>query len=110
MKLSCVCAGIVALTLSAGLGAAQAATTSVKCPNGTVTASTGSNGGQCSTSGPNGKTVGCSDGGNTSGGYCDKTTGMATCGTSVGSGSCTISKKKPHTAAAAPHATKAAPK
>ena len=71
-------------------GAAHAATSSIKCSNGTVTVSTGGSTGTCVKSGT---VITCGqDQPNQAGGGCDAS-GNASCGNTSGAGSCTIAKK-----------------
>lgn len=75
--------------VSSGQGGGVAyATTSIKCGGTVYEVSTGTNGGNCSVSGPQGgprNSAGCNDGANVASASCD--TG---CGATGGSGSCTI--------------------
>jgi hypothetical protein len=70
-----------------------AATSSVKCSNGTVTVSTGTSGGTC---GKEGTVFTCGKNeANQAGGGCDSE-GKASCGNTSGSGSCTIAQHVVH--------------
>ncbi len=86
----CVQAVLPVLSSPQGQGAGGViyATTSIKCGGTVYQVSTGTSGGNCSVSGPQGgprNSAGCNDGNNTSSANCD--TG---CGATSGSGSCTI--------------------
>jgi hypothetical protein len=86
---------ITSIAIAAGflaiVGSANAATSSVKCSNGTVTVSTGSSSGTCA---KEGTVITCGKNeANQAGGGCDSA-GKASCGNTTGSGSCTIALKK----------------
>jgi hypothetical protein len=72
-----------------GLAASLAATSSIKCSNGTVTVSNGTSGGACAKEGTV-FTCGKNET-NQAGGGCDSD-GKASCGNTLGSGSCTIAQ------------------
>ncbi len=77
---------------SGGSGGVIYATTTIQCGGNNYQVSTGTSGGNCSVSGPEGKprnSAGCNDGNNTASASCD--TG---CGATSGSGSCTMSSAK----------------
>ena len=67
------------------------ATSSIKCSNGTVTVSTGTNEGSCT---KGGTVITCNGNGSSVGGGCDEA-GKASCGNAVGSGTCTIAAVTP---------------
>lgn len=72
------------------------ASSDIPCPGGsTITISTGTNNGTCSTTtSPTGNVTGgnCTDGGNTSNANCSNNNGSGSCGTTTGAGSCSIKK------------------
>jgi hypothetical protein len=88
----CVQAVLPVLPSGQGSGGVIYATTTIKCGGTNYQVSTGTSGGNCAVSGPEGKprdSAGCNDGNNTASATCD--TG---CGATSGSGSCTISSAK----------------
>lgn len=84
----CVQAVLPVLPSGGGPGGVIYATTSIKCGGNTYQISTGTSGGNCATSGPQGgprNSAGCNDGTNTASATCDEG-----CGATSGSGSCTM--------------------
>ena len=105
-----ISAAVIFALMTAVIGAnpLHAATSSIVCGSHTVTVSTGGTGGSCVKSGT---VITCNDNGTGTsvGGGCDAG-GAASCGNSVGAGTCTIAlKRATATGKIAPRATTARP-